>query len=285
MSVMIFNIVFQILLDYHSQFCQRKRIGYAFKNAQITVVNPSFADDITLAASDANDCQQSINTMQEIVTWTKTMSFKASKCRSWAGRFFRNGEKTKFTKLQNSTYSFYDPLLTVNDDAILCVGQDTKSDFMFKMLGRQIQWELTNTKIIEKLDALIEEWLNKVDAISVSGTIKSWIVDNVVVSRFSWPFLVYDFPQSAVQNWSNRCVAFYKKWLKVSKCAETSILFRNRQENFGLGFKNLEIENKCFQIVKWHILKYSLDDQMRALYLHKLKQEKEGKLEKGRKAD
>ena len=62
-----------------------KKIGYAFKNAQIiTVVNPSFADDITLAASDANDCQQSINTMKEIVTWTKTMSFKASKCRSWA---------------------------------------------------------------------------------------------------------------------------------------------------------------------------------------------------------
>ena len=81
MSVMILNIVFQILLDYHSQFCQRKRIGYAFKNAQITVVNPSFADDIILAASDATDCQQSINTMQEIVTWTKTMAFKPSKCR------------------------------------------------------------------------------------------------------------------------------------------------------------------------------------------------------------
>ena len=82
-----------MLLDYHSQFCQRKRIGYAFKNAQITVVNPSFADDITLAASDATDCQQSINTMQEIVTWTKTMAFKPSKCRSWAGRCFRNVKK------------------------------------------------------------------------------------------------------------------------------------------------------------------------------------------------
>ena len=71
----------------------------------------------------------------------------------------------------------------------------------------------------------------------------------------------------------------------MSRCAETSILFRNRQENFGLGFKNLEIENKCFQIVKWHILKYSMDDQMRALYTHKLNQEKAGKLGKGRKAD
>ena len=59
------------------------------------------------------------------------------------------------------------------------------------------------------------------------------------------------------------------------------------KKNFGLGFKNLEIENKYFQIGKWHIqnLKYSLDDQMRALYLHKLKQEKEGKLGKGREAD
>ena len=81
---MIFNIVFQIWLDYHSQFCLKKRIGYAFKNANITVVNPSFADDITLAASDASDCQQSINAMQEIVTWTKTMACKTSKCRSWA---------------------------------------------------------------------------------------------------------------------------------------------------------------------------------------------------------
>ena len=71
----------------------------------------------------------------------------------------------------------------------------------------------------------------------------------------------------------------------MSRCAETSILFRNRQENFGLGFKNLDIENKCFQIVKWHILKYSMDDQMRALYLHKLNQEKAGKLGKGRKAE
>ena len=54
---------------------------------------------------------------------------------------------------------------------------------------------------------------------------------------------------------------------------------------FGLGFKNLEIENKCFQIIKWHVFKYSMNDQMRALCLHKLNQEKAGKLGKGRKAD
>ena len=79
------------------------------------------------------------------------MAFKLSKCRSWAGRLFRNGEKSKFTKVQSSTNSFYDPLLTEIEDAILCIGVDTKSGFMFKMLGRQLQWELTNTKIIENL--------------------------------------------------------------------------------------------------------------------------------------
>ena len=75
---------------------------------------------------------------------------------------------------------------------------------------------------------------------------------------------------------------------EMSRCAETSILFRNCQENFGLRFKKLEIENKDFQIVKWHLLKYSMDDQMQALYTHKLNQEKAGKLGKlgkGRKAD
>ena len=116
------------------------------------------------------------------------MSFKASKCRSWAGRFFRNGEKTKFTKLQNSTYSFYDPLLTVNEDAILCVGLDTKSDFMFKMLGSQLQWELTNDKIIEKLDALMEEWLNKVNAISMPGTINLGLLIMLLFLAFLGPY-------------------------------------------------------------------------------------------------
>ena len=81
---------------------------------------------------------------------------------------------------------------------------------MFKILVRQLQWELANDKIIEKLDTLIEEWLNKVNTIPLSGCIKSWIVDNVVVSCFSWPLLIYDFPQSVVQNWSNSCIAFYK---------------------------------------------------------------------------
>ena len=45
----------------------------------------------------------------------------------------------------------------------------------------------------------------------------------------------------------------------------------------------MEIENKCFQIVKWHILKYSLDGQMRSLYEQKLNQEKEENLEKAEK--
>ena len=43
-----------------------KKNWVCIQNAQITVVNPSFADDITLAASDVSECQQSINTMQEI---------------------------------------------------------------------------------------------------------------------------------------------------------------------------------------------------------------------------
>ena len=50
----------------------------------------------------------------------------------------------------------------MNGDAIFCAGQDTKSDFMFKILGRQLQWELTNDKIVEKLNTLIEEWIKKV---------------------------------------------------------------------------------------------------------------------------
>ena len=66
--------------------------------------------------------------------------------------------------------------------------QETKSGFMFKILGRQLQWELTNDKIIEKLDTLIEEWLNKVNTISLSGCVKSWIVDMWSSLAFLGPY-------------------------------------------------------------------------------------------------
>ena len=39
---------------------------------------------------------------------------------------------------------------------------------MFKILGGQLQWELTNDKIIENLKTLIEEWQNKKNTISLS---------------------------------------------------------------------------------------------------------------------
>jgi Reverse transcriptase (RNA-dependent DNA polymerase) len=284
MSVMIFNIVFQILLDYHSQFCKKTDIGYKFKDADITVINPSFADDVTLAASDARSCQVSIDAFQEIVNWTATMSFKPSKCRSWGGRYFGPQDKTKYTKLQDSTYAFYDPLLKVNDVPVLCVGNDTKNAFMFKMLGRQLQWDLKDDKVREKISHNIECWLKRVDESRLSGIIKTWIVDNVMVSRLSWSLLIYDFPASVVLDWQTALIRHYKKWLKVCRCAETSIFFRDRKD-FGLGLKDLEVENKCFNVVKWHLLKYSLDDQMRNLYRDKLFKERSGKIGRGRNVD
>ena len=95
-----------------------------------------------------------------------------------------------------------------------------------------VKWHILKYSMDDRMQAL---YTHKVNTISLSGCMKSWVVNDGVVSRFSWPLLIYDFPQSVVQNWSNTCIAFYKKWLKMSRCAETSILFRNRQENFGLG--------------------------------------------------
>ena len=61
------------------------------------------------------------------------------------------------------------------------------------------------------------------------------------------------------------------------------LFFRSREEHFGLGLKDLETERSCMQIVKWHILKHSMDSQMQILYQVKLQKEKQGKIGKGRK--
>jgi hypothetical protein len=58
----------------------------------------------------------------------------------------------------------------------------------------------------------------------------------------------------------------------MKKTTENGILYRSNMA-FGLGFKNLEDANFRAQVVKWHIMKWSLDPNARALYVYKQEEE------------
>ena len=55
-----------------------------------------------------------------------------------------------------------------------------------------------------------------------------------------YQFMIF---QSVVQNWSNRCIAFLLKIAQNEQMCKNFKPLKKHQENFGSGFKNLQIKS------------------------------------------
>ena len=68
----------------------------------------------------------------------------------------------------------------------------------------------------------------------------------------------------------------------IARSTNTAVLYRT-SEHFGLQFKNLRALNYQLQIIKWHIVKHSADENIRSIYQRRLKLDRKGHLGRGRK--
>ena len=140
-STIIFNVSFQMVLDIHAEHTRHiPRIGYNFRDSDITIVKPTYADDVALVTNSPADNQESIDAFAKGLKWSKTLHFKPAKCRSLALRKFVNGQKTRFQAHQKHRYSCFDPLLHVGGVAVKFIGNDDPP--MFKYLGAFFQFDL-----------------------------------------------------------------------------------------------------------------------------------------------
>ena len=98
---------------------------------------------------------------------------------------------------------------------------------------------------------------------------KLWIYENQVVSRITWEFIIYCFPITFVESLQTTANRYLKKWAGLARCANPSILYRRREKK-GLQMKALTTHLKCMQLVKYHILKYSVDEETNYVYWHML---------------
>ena len=111
---------------------------------------------------------------------------------------------------------------------------------------------------------------------------KAWIVNHHVCSKLAWSLLVYDFPVSQASQWQTLIQPFYRKWVGLTTFAEASVLYR-AYEHFGLNFKHVGDMLQRLQVVRWHILKYSRDPNIKNLYQYRLNRDKAGHYGRGRK--
>ena len=211
--------------------------------------------------------------VETALNWTQTLKPKPAKCRSLAFRLFRPGEKTEFKKVMQTQYSCFDPLLTISNTAIKFIGDDDPP--MFKYLGRFVQFNLKDDLIQKQVEAKLLKWLQIIEDSGLEARMKAWIVNFHVCSKLAWLLMVQDFPATTIEKWHGYIHKKYRSWMGLAKCTEPSILYRSNS-NFGLNFKDLIQMDKQLRLIKWHIVKYSKDLQMRLLYQYRLDLDNKG---------
>ena len=191
------------------------------------------------------------------------MIAKPSKCVLLGLKMFQGSKNERFTPISKTVYSPFDPQLSINGQPIKFIVSPTEKDPFkathFKFLGRWIHFSLSEEKIKERIRASLIEDINIVENSRIHGFMKLWLYQFYVLSRLSWPFLIYDFDKIFVLEMQKTINPKLKGWAGVSIRVENGLLFR-AQENFGLGITSIFDHFQRMQLIKCDLLQNSVDD-------------------------
>lgn len=236
---------------------RKKALGYKIKDSDIQVSHICYADDLTIITRTPNDNQELIDILDEFLSWTNCMKAKPTKCKTLAFRVFPS---TKYIPLTESSYSAYDPGLTVSGESIPSI-----EDSPFKFLGRKINYTLRDDAVKEEVKLKLRKLISTLERSNITGPMKAWTYNNYIIPYITWELTIYDFPVSFGDELEATITSFLKKCLGLSRCATPSILYRSK-DHFGLGLTKLTTHLKRMQVCKMHLLKYSDDHKVRELY-------------------
>ena len=140
MSTILFDCVFNLLLDFLKPIENEKAYRFKGLNFEKNLMSKAYADDLSFVSRNPTDNQHAIDRSQKWLTWSQTMRAKPKKC-VWVG-FKRNG----------SNYSAFNPNLTIKGEKFAFMFDPSKDETElsrdhFKFLGRWIPLNLKENKI------------------------------------------------------------------------------------------------------------------------------------------
>lgn len=273
-ATIVFDLAFQLVLDMHEFLTFGKARGYVIE-PNICIKSPTYADDVALVEVSPQRAQASVNGFAKALEWTKSMALKPVKCRTVAFKKFGRPGDTKWG------YRPFDPRLKLGKEVLPFIARDDPP--MFKYLGRCFQANGTEDIALERLLKSVEERLELVDATRLTGPMKAFIANNYVIPMSLWQLMIHDFPTSVAEQVNAIFQRRFRAWFQLARPADASVLYRARM-NRGLGLKNVVDLHQSLQVVKWHIMKDSLDEQSRNVYSHRVKRDKAGHVGQGRKS-
>ena len=213
------------------------------------------------------------------LNWTDTMRAKPKKCVTAAWRQFHKGSTSRsgFVPITDTIYAPYDPLLTIAGKPVNFILQpfkendDKETRFKkshFKFLGRWTHWAVGSpeTDIKERFKIDFFKDLATVDQLPINGFMKIWIYEHFIVRMSCWPLFIHDFNQNfVVKDITSPTGVMLKKWAGLFASAEVGTLYRTRSM-FGLGLTSMTTVFEQLQVIKCHLLKFSSDKHITALY-------------------
>ena len=226
---------------------------------ELIQLQKAYADNLTLIAKTKPGGEELLHLVETFLSWTRTMKAKPSKCRSLAMK------RMQLVNTQGKTsrsYVPYDPKLKIAGKEIPFIHQAP-----MRFLGEEIYKDLSDSEVRRAVEEKLMDLMVKTNRDRVNNIGKLWIYENHIVSRITWEFIIYCFPITFAEKLQVIANRYLKKWTGLAKCANPSILYRSREKK-GLQLKALTTHLKCMQLVKFHILKYSVDEETQFVYGH-----------------
>ena len=208
LSVAIFNTVMATLADTlkadHS-------LGYRFSNSPREMSILQYADDTCLVANGPASCQQMLHKVERWLDWTG-MEAKVPKCFSLA--------------IAASSGKRYDPKLKMCGESIPVIANKS-----IKFLGCPIMVPHTNSHHKKYLEEKLEQLLQRVEQVPVTGKQKLLLYKAGICPRLNWDLGIMDLPISWVNTTLEaRATHFLKKWSGFAKSADPSRLYLPKSE-------------------------------------------------------
>ena len=262
-SPLLFNIVFNLLLDMLSPLTEK--LGYKFKECEVTVHDLAYADDLSIVARSVDKAQEALNLVDRFLLWSRTMAAKPSKCRSLALKYWSDADmRAGRTRFVEHAYAPFDPKLKIAGEVMEFIAKES-----FKFLGWEVYHHLGETKQKEEVRKEFMKRMKLVDETFIHGFMKLWLYQHYITAFLAWPFMIYDFDVSWVSTLEDVANRYLKKWTGLYARAITSVLYRPR-DMFGLQLRSLVAFYKRLQIGQSFMLKHSSDVHLNRIYMSTL---------------
>ena len=182
------------------------------KKRDIHIPLLEYMDDITICTASISSAQEALDKVNDFMKWSG-MKIKPVKSRSLV--------------LQRGKVKQEEPF-HVNNQQIPGI-----QNVPVKFLGRTINGDLNDKQARLSLDESLSRWIKLLDKCALTGIMKCWCYNYLILPKVQWQLMIYDFALSHVQRMEVMVSKVLRRWLGVS-CNLTGVALFCKQTKLRL---------------------------------------------------